>query len=170
MRPDPHFPSLRYWLVPLLFTVGQAASAQDDFAVNRLLASQCAQCHGTDGYARGDIDEIAGEEARDLYEDLADMKGEDRPENIMDHQALGYTDDQIRRIAAYFATLPEQARSGEGEYEPEDGEASGAEADTRLALESESRERRLDDGERDEDDEDDEDDEEDEEEREEEDD
>jgi sulfide dehydrogenase cytochrome subunit len=79
----------------------------EDMTINRLLASQCAQCHGTNGYAVGDIDSIAGEDAIDMYDDLADMRGEDNPDNIMDHQALGYTDDQIRRIAAYYSTLPE---------------------------------------------------------------
>lgn len=88
-----------------------AAYAQDA-TVDRLLASQCAQCHGTNGYAVGDIDELAGEEAKDLMEDLRDMQREDRPENIMDHQALGYTAEQIRRIAAYYARLPED-RTGE---------------------------------------------------------
>ena len=34
-----------------------------------------------------------------------DMRSEDRPENIMDHQALGCPDDQVRRIAHYFRTL-----------------------------------------------------------------
>jgi sulfide dehydrogenase cytochrome subunit len=90
-----------------------AASAEDP-TVNRLLASQCAQCHGTNGYALGEIDELAGEDAKDLYEDLSDMKGEDRPEDIMDHQALGYTDEQIRRIASYYAGLPEDERKPGG--------------------------------------------------------
>jgi cytochrome c553 len=94
--------------------------------VNQLLASQCAQCHGTDGYARGDYDEIAGEDAKDMFEDLTDMKGEDRPENIMDHQALGYTDDQIRRIASYYATLPEDQPGEEEESEEEAEEESGS--------------------------------------------
>ncbi|RLA59222.1 MAG: hypothetical protein DRR04_09065, partial [Gammaproteobacteria bacterium] len=80
----------------------------DDPTVNRLLASQCAQCHGTNGYSDNEIEGIAGEEAKDMFEDLTDMKGEDKPEGIMDHQALGYTDDQIRRIAQYYASLPEE--------------------------------------------------------------
>jgi len=80
----------------------------DDSTVNRLLASQCAQCHGTNGYSDNEIEGIAGEEAKDMFEDLTDMKGEDKPEGIMDHQALGYTDDQIRRIARFYASLPEE--------------------------------------------------------------
>ena len=55
-----------------------------------------------------------------MYEDLTDMKEEDRPENIMDHQALGYSDEQILRIAAYYAGFPEDA-GGSGDDKPEDG-------------------------------------------------
>jgi sulfide dehydrogenase cytochrome subunit len=94
----------------------------EDMTVNRLLASQCSQCHGTDGYAVGDIDSLAGEEAKDLYEDLRDMRKEDRPENIMNHQALGYTEDQIRRIAAYYDTIPEPGDSGSEDEEDEEDE------------------------------------------------
>lgn len=94
-------------LLTLVGGVMHASAQEDDPAVNRLLAAQCAQCHGTDGYARGGFEGLAGEEAKDLFEDLMDMKGEDKPENIMDHQALGYTDEQIRRIASYYSNLPE---------------------------------------------------------------
>jgi sulfide dehydrogenase cytochrome subunit len=96
------------WLLP-----AGLANAEDP-TINRLLASQCAQCHGTNGYSVGGIDELAGEDFKDLYEDLADMQGEDRPEDIMDHQALGYSDDQIRRIARYYAGLPEEQRNASG--------------------------------------------------------
>jgi sulfide dehydrogenase cytochrome subunit len=105
-----------------LFTMANTAS-EDDPTVNRMLASQCAQCHGTNGYSDNEIEGIAGEEAKDMFEDLVDMKGEDKPEGIMDHQALGYTDDQIRRIAQYYAGLPEEQRSEAGvDGEREDGE------------------------------------------------
>ncbi len=108
-------PSLAGFTLLLPFVLPSTAVSADDPGVNRLLASQCAQCHGTDGYSQNDLEGIAGEEAKDMYEDLTDMKGEDQPENIMDHQALGYTDDQIRRIASYYATLPEDQESREGE-------------------------------------------------------
>ncbi len=100
----------RHWtraLIAGLCTLGagQAALAEDDPMVNRLLAAQCAQCHGTNGYAVGDMDGLFDESYKDLYEDLMGMRSEDRPEGIMDHQALGYTDDQIRRIALYYGML-----------------------------------------------------------------
>ena len=95
---------------------GQAALAEDDPTVNRLLAAQCAQCHGTNGYAVGDMDGLFDESYKDLYEDLMKMRSEDRPEDIMDHQALGYTEDQIRRIALYYGM-----RSGKFDETPETG-------------------------------------------------
>jgi sulfide dehydrogenase cytochrome subunit len=105
-----------------LFSV-QAPAVADDRTINRLLASQCAQCHGTNGYARGDFDSLAGEEVKDMYEDLTDMKEEDQPENIMDHQALGYTNYQIQRIARFYAGKPEDPpQEVEEENEVEDEE------------------------------------------------
>lgn len=93
---------------------GGGKAIAEDMSVNRLLASQCAQCHGTNGHAVGNMDGLQDESYKDLFEDLMDMRSEDRPEDIMDHQALGYTDDQIRRIAAYYGM-----RSGKGGEQPE---------------------------------------------------
>jgi sulfide dehydrogenase cytochrome subunit len=114
--------------------VGQVALAEDDPTVNRLLASQCAQCHGTNGYAVGDMDGLFDESYKDLYEDLMDMRGEDRPEDIMDHQALGYTDDQIRRIALYYGM-----RSGKTDDEPENGDGGREEHEEHEEHEEETR-------------------------------
>lgn len=70
----------------------------------RMLAAQCAQCHGTNGNGPG-FDEIAGKSAREIYKELQEMK--QRPvEGIMDRQARGYTDEQMRLIADYLSTLP----------------------------------------------------------------
>jgi cytochrome c553 len=91
-----------------------APALAEDPTINRLLASQCAQCHGSNGHAVGDMDGLDDESYKDLYEDLIDMRSEDRPEDIMDHQALGYTDDQIRRIALYYGQL-----SGKADEQPE---------------------------------------------------
>lgn len=69
----------------------------------QLLSSQCAQCHGTDGKGPG-FDDIAGKSARELYDELTEMKYR-RPEGIMDRQARGYTDYQLRLIADYLSSL-----------------------------------------------------------------
>lgn len=70
----------------------------------RLLAGQCAQCHGTNGAGPG-FDSIAGKDPDELFHDLVEMSN--RPvEGIMDRQARGYTDAQLRSIADYLSSLP----------------------------------------------------------------
>jgi len=71
----------------------------------QLLASQCAQCHGTSGGGPG-FDSIAGKSADDLYGDLIEMKYTTQIESIMDRQARGYTDAQLYELSSYLATLP----------------------------------------------------------------
>ena len=44
-----------------------------------------------------------------------DMKEEDRAEDIMEHQAWGYTDEQLYRIARYYSTVPESGGDEEDE-------------------------------------------------------
>lgn len=70
----------------------------------RLLASQCAQCHGTNGAGPG-FEEISGKSSSGLFHELIEMKYR-RIEGIMDRQARGYTDDQLRLISDYLSTLP----------------------------------------------------------------
>lgn len=77
----------------------------------QLLASQCAQCHGTNGAGPG-FDNIAGKSADDLYGDLIEMKYHTQIESIMDRQARGYTDAQLYELSSYLATLP-QSDSGD---------------------------------------------------------
>ncbi len=90
----------------------QAATAADDMTVNRLLASQCAQCHGTNGHSVGDIDSLAGGD--EISGELNEMRNKSNPNDIMEHQAMGYTSDQIRRIAAYYATVSKNGGSTSG--------------------------------------------------------
>ena len=69
----------------------------------QLLASQCAQCHGTNGNGPG-FEALAGKTG--LYQELLEMKYKSQIETIMDRQARGYTDEQLGLIADYFASLP----------------------------------------------------------------
>lgn len=66
----------------------------------RLLGSQCAQCHGTNGVSSNNWDSIAGED------DLQDEIYED-DEPIMSAQAHGYTSEEIRLIGNWLKTLNE---------------------------------------------------------------
>lgn len=80
------------------------AAAHGAPPAGRLLASQCAQCHGTNGQAVSGMDKLAGESEGEIYKELIEMKARIKPDEIMHRQAAGYTDAQIRLIARYFAT------------------------------------------------------------------
>lgn len=69
----------------------------------RLLASQCFQCHGPNGRSKGEIDSINGKSFSELYGDLIEFKRENKIE-IMHLQIKTYTDDEIRKLAAYLST------------------------------------------------------------------
>lgn len=71
----------------------------NSFSTNsgRLLGSQCAQCHGTNGFSITDWDSIAGED--DLMGEFYD----NHP--LMTAQAKGYTKAEINDIAQWLKTV-----------------------------------------------------------------
>jgi cytochrome c553 len=85
--------------------VGTVALAQDA-NLARNLAATCANCHGTNGAARGDMKPLAGVSAGKIIAMLADFKSGAQPATIMHQIAKGYTDDQIKLIAAHMAAQP----------------------------------------------------------------
>ncbi len=68
----------------------------------RLLASNCYQCHGTNG--SGGVETIRGESVNEIYNELKEMQRKSRPE-MMDMHARGYTDAEIKLLAGYLAKL-----------------------------------------------------------------
>ena len=77
----------------------------------RLLAAQCAMCHGTNGNSTNGWDSIAGESARETIEEMDEFKSGAEDDPIMEAQAHGYSDAEIEALAAWLATQP----SSEGE-------------------------------------------------------
>ena len=78
------------------------AMAQDAHLA-RNLAATCANCHGTNGAARGEMKVLAGVKADTLIAMMADYKSGAQPATIMHQISKGYTDEQIKLIAGYFA-------------------------------------------------------------------
>ncbi len=91
------------WLLASL--LAPLAHAQDAHLA-RNLAATCANCHGTNGNARGDMKPLAGVSAEKIIAALADYKSGNQPATIMHQIAKGYTDEQIRLVAAFFAAQP----------------------------------------------------------------
>ncbi len=69
----------------------------------RLLASNCFQCHGTNGRGPG-FDKLAGKSANEIYKELLEFRAGKEGNGIMAKHALGFSDAQLRQIATYFST------------------------------------------------------------------
>lgn len=96
------------WLLPalvsgLLCTHVYGQSAQE--LNTRALAATCANCHGTDGreVAGSGSARLAGQSSAFIVEQLQAFRSGSRPATVMHQLAKGYSDAQIRDLAAYFA-------------------------------------------------------------------
>lgn len=67
----------------------------------RVLASNCFQCHGTNGYA-GEL-KIGEQSASSIISDINEMKTKDPRSNIMNAHARAYTTEEIKLIAEYIS-------------------------------------------------------------------
>ena len=68
-------------------------------------ATSCMACHGPDGRAEGTGLSLHGRSADDLLGKLLGYKAGKLRATMMHQHAKGYSDDELRRIAAYFASL-----------------------------------------------------------------
>ena len=67
----------------------------------RLLASNCFQCHGTNGKGPG-FEQLAGHSREEIAKAMKTMQLETEG-NIMNAHALGYTNAQIDALADYLS-------------------------------------------------------------------
>lgn len=92
--------------VPLLLAAMVASAQPVIDRQARVWAASCAACHGTDGRAQVAAVPLAGRDAELTYRALIELKTGQRPAATVMHQhAKGYTDDELKRIAAFFATI-----------------------------------------------------------------
>lgn len=105
---------MRTLFLSLLLGLHMAAqSAPDplsDPLIARSLAATCANCHGTDGRARGTMASLAGRPAEAMLQVLSDYKRGSASGTVMPQIVKGYTDEQLSLIATYFAGRPATPR------------------------------------------------------------
>jgi sulfide dehydrogenase cytochrome subunit len=88
-----------------LWLAAAGAAQAQDANLGRNLAATCANCHGTNGQVRGDtVKPLAGVAAEQIVTSFNAFKTGALPATIMHQIAKGYTDEQIKAIAAYFAS------------------------------------------------------------------
>ncbi len=100
-----------FFLAGVLFFIGCTVGENNTTTTNTLpekfipndgrmiAATNCFQCHGTNGYSKTSWDSIAGEDADEFYEN-------DHP--IMAAQTDGFDSGEVNEMFSYLKTLPEK--------------------------------------------------------------
>ena len=70
-----------------------------------LLALSCTSCHGTHGLSPGAMPTLYGKSMEYLEQSMQEFKEDKRPATMMNRIAKGYTLEEIRLIAKFFASL-----------------------------------------------------------------
>ena len=90
-----------------LFMMSSAANATDSQTLyTQSLAATCANCHGTQGKSLKDpsVPGLAGRPSAYIIEQMQAFKTGTREATIMHQIAKGYTDEQVKQMADYFAS------------------------------------------------------------------
>lgn len=90
-------------LAALLLLCSASAVQAQDALLARNLAATCANCHGTNGQARGAMKPLAGVAADQIVAAFNDYRKGNAPATVMHQISKGYTEAQVQLIAAYFA-------------------------------------------------------------------
>ncbi len=90
--------------LPWLTGAAYAQQASDaELRAGRVLASNCANCHGTLGTAQGAMPSLAGQQKTYIVEQMRAFRDGKRPATIMHQLAKGYTDQQVELIADFYS-------------------------------------------------------------------
>lgn len=101
--------ALRSSVFGLAMLAGSAAAAAQpstEALQARSLAATCANCHGTNGAAKGAMKSLAGRREDELLKLLTSFRNGTQPATVMHQIAKGYTEEQLKLVARYFASLP----------------------------------------------------------------
>lgn len=85
--------------------VSPMVMADDENIRGLTIGVTCAGCHGTDGAGGTAIPPLKGRDAEYLETAMKEYKTDKRPGTIMPRIAKGYSDDDIKAVAAYFANM-----------------------------------------------------------------
>jgi cytochrome c553 len=80
------------------------------------LALNCTMCHGAQGTSLSNAPNLAGQYPEVVVKQLLDYRSGKRSSAIMEALAKGLSDEQMRDLSAYYASLP-QARTAPTTYD-----------------------------------------------------
>ena len=90
-------------LAVLPWAAALAQAGADAATPTRVLAANCANCHGTTGDAQGAMPSLAGQSKSVIVNQMKAFRDGKRPATIMHQLAKGYTDQQVELIAEFFS-------------------------------------------------------------------
>ena len=98
--------SIRILAITLPLLVSLAPSGigyAHELSRGAILSASCEGCHGTNGHSVGAIPPIAGRPVTYLVETLESFRSGKRQATVMGRHVKGYTEEEVRLIAEYFA-------------------------------------------------------------------
>jgi sulfide dehydrogenase cytochrome subunit len=90
---------IRILAATLMLTVSSIASAADAPPG----ASSCSGCHPATAGVATPVPRLVGRDAAQITTAMTEFRTGKRPATVMDRIAKGFTDDETKAIAAYFA-------------------------------------------------------------------
>ncbi len=90
-------------IAALLAATGPAQAQTATSPAGRLLASNCFQCHGTNGKGPG-FERLAGKSASELFREMKEFQSGKEGDGIMARHVMGYTDAQLQALAQWLST------------------------------------------------------------------
>jgi cytochrome c553 len=84
----------------LLLSVGPARAA----SIPPPGAASCSGCHTSSSTVQTTVPRLAGTNSEAIVTAMTAFKAGQRPATVMDRIAKGFSDDEIRAIAAWYAT------------------------------------------------------------------
>lgn len=103
------FPVLAVFLLLSSYVMADG-DQQDDIRLGRALGMSCTACHGMRGISPGSIPSIYGKSGKFILDELEAFKAGKRESTVMERLAKGYSDEEIRLIAEYYASLAEKSK------------------------------------------------------------
>ncbi|QCB46127.1 c-type cytochrome [Hydrogenophaga sp. PAMC20947] len=88
--------------ISLLACCASGNALAQESPVGRLLASNCFQCHGTNGRG-GEFGSIAGKSRGEIYKKLREFRAGKEGQGIMAKHANIYTDEQMRALDQWLS-------------------------------------------------------------------
>ncbi|MFP4560928.1 MAG: c-type cytochrome [Thiohalorhabdus sp.] len=82
------------------------ARAEGPISAGEVMGNSCLTCHGSKGQGPGSMPSIRDFTEEGLVNKLMTFReGRDEDATVMERHATGYSEEQIRAIAAYIANL-----------------------------------------------------------------